>query len=924
MNSLKLRLTFIAGLTLLAIYGSLPSVLYFTMPKDKRNDPNYFESNLPSWLPRKHVTLGLDLQGGVQFVLGVQASEAAANKLSRLGSAVLRWKDEAKVAIKTAFVPQGSSVLRLELEEGADADAVRDAFHKEFSGLVQVTRDAKYLDFGYSDEQLKEIRRAAIEQAERVVRTRVDKWGVAEPLIARRANNSILVQLPGFSDTERAKDLLGRTAQLAFKIVDDEFRGFDALATGPLPDGITVERGGSATPQFLSQDKVAVLAFLKDKLPPDRAVLFEREPLAGEKWRFRSYVVDAATQLTGDDILDAFAGIDSNGLDQSPVVHLRFTGPGGKRFADITGANVGKRMAIVLDDEVNSSPEIRQKITGGEAVITLGGVGNYQKQADEANQLAMILKSGALPATITIEEERQVGATLGPELAQEGIYATAIGIALVFLFMVLYYRRPGFIACFALLLNAIFLLAAMAVFGFSLTLPGIAGFVLTLGMAVDANVLINERIRQEIAEGKNSRKAVDNGFGKVLWTVLDSNITTLIAAAVLLETTSSGPIKGFAVTLIVGLLISLFTSLYCTQTMFEFVMSRARNDADLRAWLGAATRPPREFKIGFLRISPVAGAVATLVFAAFLIGSSTRGFNWSVDFAGGTEIEVAFANPVDTDKIVAAAEAAKIADPSIQAIGAAGDRFLVRFSSAAQDSSESATTDTAQEAGAAAEMTDTNLALSQRAKEQLTAFRSNIASTLAADKPEFLKVDYVGPRVGRELRAQAMLSVLYSVIGILLYIALRFDSRFAPGTVLKILIDVAAVLVAHIVFDWSFDLTSVAAVLTVVGYSVNDTIVIYDRIRENLQMFPRRSMAENIDRSLNETLGRSINTSVVSVLSIIGILVSGSQSIWIFAAAMAIGIASATLTTQFLSSAVVHWVDRYRTTHLKAKVPAHS
>ena len=236
-------------------------------------------------------------------------------------------------------------------------------------------------------------------------------------------------------------------------------------------------------------------------------------------------------------------------MDQTPSVSLRFTGPGAKRFSDVTGANVKKAMAIVLDQEVISAPTINQKISGGNAEITMGGRSTYQEIVDEANELALILKSGALPARIEVLEERQVGASLGPELATQRVRSAVLGLIFVMLFMIIGYKRPGGIACLALTLNGLFLIALMAAFGFALTLPGIAGFILTLGMAVDANVLINERIRQELADGKSPKKAVELGFNKVFWTIMDANITTMIAALVLLEPNTSGPIRGFAVTL---------------------------------------------------------------------------------------------------------------------------------------------------------------------------------------------------------------------------------------------------------------------------------------------------------------------------------------------------------------------------------------
>ena len=556
MKSLRWRLLLIAGLAVFSIYILIPTGIYMSQPAELRNDQEHMKKVLPGWLPGGHLNLGLDLQGGVQLVLGVNLTQAVENRLSRIGTDIGHWSDQKDkpTGIKTAYVVKGETKLRVETETGADTASIIKAVTQDYPSLEKSSTDGTLIDFIFRGDQIQTIKDGALEQAERVVRSRVDKWGVTEPVINRRSDGSIIAQLPGFKDPEKAKELLGRTAQLKFKIVDDEFRGLEALS-GKLPPEVQLDRVSGMS--LVSESREKLLEVTKGAVPVDREILLGREELTPGRTQFRTYVVKAATEITGDDVLDAIATTNQDGMVQQPIVSLRFTTLGGKRFEDVTGANIRKRMAIVLDDLVESAPVINQKISGGSAMITLGDGRNFDAKIKEAQDLAMVLKSGALPATITILEQRQVGASLGPELGKRGVLGVLVGLCCVFAFMILYYRRPGVIACCALILNGIYMLAAMSMFGFALTLPGIAGFVLSLGMAVDANVLINERIRDELRAGRSPRSALDNGFKRVFWTVIDSHVTALLAAFILLGTNTSGPIRGFAVTLAIGLVLSI-------------------------------------------------------------------------------------------------------------------------------------------------------------------------------------------------------------------------------------------------------------------------------------------------------------------------------------------------------------------------------
>ena len=881
-------ITFLAALS---IYQSLPTFIYFFQPQEIRNDQEQFKQSLPAVLPDSHVKLGLDIQGGVQLVLGVDSKSAVDNFLAKMAVEIKRWSDEnAKSQKKDPSVVSSYNIKDKQMvailinTSVISVDEFAKEFDKNYPGFVEVSRKEGKIEYAYTEENIKRIRESSLEQAERVIRSRVDKWGVAEPLINRRQNGSILVQLPGFKDPKKAKELLGRTAQLQFKIVDDSFKGFSKITESDIPEGITLSDFSSASSKiFVSEDRNKLNEFLLPYIPEDRILSFEKEMLANKKFRWTTIVLNAATEITGSDIMDAFV-VMAGAMPPQPAVNLKFSALGARRFAEVTGKNVGKRMAIVLDDVVESAPNIESKISGGDASITLGGNRNYDEIFEEANNLALILKSGSVPAKISVLEERQVGSTLGPELAKKGIFGVLLGLFSVLLFMLIYYKKPGFLSCLVLTFNGIMLLAAMAMFEFALTLPGIAGFILTLGMAVDANVLINERIRQELVGSKNAKKSIDLAFKKVFWTIIDANFTTLIACAILLATNSSGPIRGFAITLMIGLLISLFTSLFVTKLLINLIIQN-KKDQVIRSWFNSKKAQAKGYKkwnISFLKFSKPVSILAIVICLATLTLTFVKGPNWGVDFAGGTEMVIDFSAPVEASKLRQLSQESGLTNVTIQSIGNQSKQYLVRYENDFSD----------KEQEGSVEITSS---------VQFVSFNQKLKD-LTDNSFDILQVDFVGPQVGQELRVQGLLSIIYAIIGILLYIALRFDIRFGSGAIAKMIIDVLLVLGFYIFFQRTFDLTSVAAFLTVLGYSVNDTIVIYDRIRENILASSKKPLADIISISLNETFSRTLNTSFTTLIALCGILILSSGQLWTFAMAIAVGVVVATCSSLFIAS----------------------
>lgn len=563
------RGAFIALVALGAIYLLVPSYYYFQLDPEVRNDKGALEAVLPSWAPEKKLNLGLDLQGGIHLVMEVDVDAALSARATSRGDEMVDFlASKGITGADSRTVDRFKTAITVPAGKTADARKQLDEFFNDMQ--VQNTSDDT-LTYVFRPEVVRELRDGAIEQSIKAVRNRVDKFGVTEPTIARRGQNHILVQLPGFKDPAQAKELIGRTAQLEFRVVDDQSRAVLQLAD--LPAGVSVEFEAGGIPYLVSANQIALQNYVADKAPEGRVFAIGRIEEFGEATRFRTYLLSDRADLTGEYLTDARVQLSDDVVQQRPHVALTFNNRGAALFEKLTADNIGRRMAIVLDGIVDSAPVIQDRIAGGRAQITLNSAQSMEKQLQEAQNLALVLKAGALPAPVTIAEQRSVGATLGPELIRRGALALFVGTLLVVLFMALYYRLSGFIADMALLLNGLITLAALALFGASLTLPGIAGIVLTLGMAVDANVIINERIREEMRAGKSPRTAVSLGYDRAFSAILDANITTVLVGLVMLQY-GTGPIRGFAVTLIIGVLASLFTAIVVTRWLIDLVVTK--------------------------------------------------------------------------------------------------------------------------------------------------------------------------------------------------------------------------------------------------------------------------------------------------------------------------------------------------------------
>ena len=518
--------------------------------------PTYqpFYQGLPDWLkkvmPSKGITLGLDLQGGIHLVMEVDEDRAVEIAVDRSVASLQDVLVEKKIPVESV-ARTGPAQVTIQFQNAELKEQIQKLVddYPTFSETASAG-SANRLVWELRDAEAKRIKDSAINQALETIRNRIDQFGVSEPIVQRQGLKQIVVQLPGVKEPKRARDLIKETALLEFKMLDE-----DNQSKLDLPGRIPKDK------------EEEVLKQAEAKLPAGDQILFERvvDKDTGREYRI-PYLVKKRVMLTGDVLSDARVSI---GQFNDPYVSIEFDGKGGREFERITGDNIKKRMAVVLDNTIYSAPVIQDRITGGRAQIT----GTFSMQ--EANDLAIVLRAGALPAPLKIIQDLTVGPSLGKDSIEKGVQATLFAGVMVVIFMIVYYRLSGVIADFALVLNLLCLIGALSALNATLTLPGIAGIVLTIGMGVDSNVLIFERIREELRSGKAVRLAVDGGYDKALLTIVDSHVTTLITG-VALFLFGTGPIKGFAVTLCLGIGINLFTALIGTKVIFDLLNQRQK------------------------------------------------------------------------------------------------------------------------------------------------------------------------------------------------------------------------------------------------------------------------------------------------------------------------------------------------------------
>ena len=667
---------------------------------------------------------------------------------------------------------------------------------------------------------------AALSQAVEVLRRRVDRFGVAEPLIQPQGKDEVLVQLPGLSAASQqdAIDSIKRAAFLEFRMVNPQSK--ELLDQGIIEPGYEVM-----------------------KLKENRNGRMETENL----------LVKKRPELTGSSISRAMAQRDNMGR---PDIEFTLNAKGAEKFAEVTREHVNQRMAIVLDGDVRSAPRIEEPIETGSGRIT--GQFTY----DEALDLANVLEN-PLRAPLDLEASSQVDPTMGTDAIRSGVRASIFGVLAVSAFMLFYYLIAGMVANVALIANIIILLGVMCSVGTTLTLPGIAGIVLTAGMAVDANVLIYERIREEQGKGKSLRGAIAAGYARAFSTIFDSHVTTLISSVILIFM-GTGSIKGFGVALTIGVAASLFTSLVVTRMIFDWLVDRG--------WLKSIKMfhlIPATMKLDFMKLAKPAFITSWVIITVGVAYGFYRGkTTFGRDFIGGDTVTCFFKNRIDPARIRSALEAAGVKDPRIQYQQELGT-------------------------GVPALRLDT-----------LSDTNDVVMSTLKQLAPGNFTVrgrEHVGASVGSDITRSAIIASLLSLFGILVYVAFRYEFSFAVGAVLAVIHDVLMTIGLYCISGRQFNATSVAAILTIIGFSTNDTIVIFDRIRESLKLGIRGTFKEVMNLSLNQTLSRTIITSGTVFLATTSLALFGGGEINDFAFAFLIGIVTGTYSSIYIASALVLW-----------------
>ncbi len=798
-------------------------------------------------------------------------------------------------------------------------------------------------------EDIKDIQSQSLE----IIRNRVDQFGLSEPQISPSGDDRILVELAGVDDST-AKNLVGSTAKLEFKILaesekftqvvglidqyltrqttdvaadttaaadtaavkdstakdsavaakdtaklsDEELLGQAPAATETAKAEDTAKVENEAAPAsvvgmalsayymnfgnggFIAEEsvekvkKLLELEAIQKLIPRDVAFAFgsglEKVSRDSKVKAKRLYLLKRRAEMGGDDISDARPYRVGDGTNAGEVaVSLKFAGIGPKKFSAVTAANVGKQMAIVLDNQVISAPVIRDRIPNGEAQIT-----GLEDMA-EANRLAVVLRAGALKAPMNIIESRSVGATLGEENIVQGFGSGAIGLLICLIFMVAYYRLGGFIASLGMFINTLVTAAVMSVFNATLTLPGIAGFILVVGMSLDANVIIYERIREELKNGLSARAAVAKGYERAFSAILDSNLTTVLTGLILYKI-GTGSVKGFGLTLTIGILTSLFCAITVTRAILDWKL--AKRDATTLSigsgwkWLNEANLPiiPNRKKFGIISTILIIASIACIV---------VKGFDFSIDFTGGQVYTVQYEDAAKHERDLSSAlEKAGISGAKVRTLG-----------------------------GTSAN----SYQVSMRASED-TQFELKMAQAFEAanQKCEIVAKDAVGPTIGAELRLNAILSVILAWLGIALYVWFRFGKLglgFGVSAVLGLIHDTIITLGFISAFGLSFDGALIASLLTMIGYSVNDTIVNFDRIRENTALFGSANFGQTINNSLNQCFSRTIVTSLTTLFVCVILSVKGGSSIRDFGLVQCFGILIGTYSSVCVCSPFVLW-----------------
>lgn len=791
--------------------------------------PNFIKPGvLPSWVPQPRINLGLDLQGGSYLLLEVDMNSVIKERIASARSSTAEALRKARVPFTS--VVSGKDSVTVTLTDAANMGAARQAMKDILAERVDgpsrapvfvTTTDGAIITLTLDPQGVLDLSSKAIQQSISIVRRRIDETGVNEPVVARQGQNRVLVELPGVSDPDRIKRLLGSTAKMTFRLVAPE-----GTAAGPDIEMLPMANKAEGTA----------------KLPVRRHV-----------------------EVDGMNLTRANAAMDRNAGGW--VVDFGLDSIGTRRFADTSTKHVGEPFAIVLDNKVISAPVIREPILGGQGQIS----GHFT--VEEANDLAVLLRAGALPAPLTIVEERTIGPSLGADAIRAGLYSIIAGFTLVVGFMIATYGRFGLFAATALFANLALTIAGLSMMSATLTLPGMAGILLALGMAVDANILINERTREELTKRNGVISSIETGFRRAYTTIMDANITTLIKMLILFVV-GVGAIRGFAVTISLGIVVSIFTAIVLVRLLTATWIKYARPKS-----LSIGTRFrffPDHTTIQFMKARYTGLIVSAAISLASLGLAFHPGLKMGIDFAGGVVIEAKTPAPADAPTLQSALADAGLGPIQVQRFGGPDD-VLLRFEHP------------------------------QGTPEQQQAALQTARETVqkAAPGTEIRRVEVVGPSVGAELLSDGMWALGLAAVAMFAYITFRFEWPFAVGAIVTMFLDLTKTVGFLALTGFEFNLTSIAAILTIMGFSINDKVVVYDRVRENLVRYKRTPLREIVDKSINETLSRTIGTSLALFLSIAPLAAFGGPALREFALTLLFGLVLATSSSIFIAAPIL-------------------
>ncbi len=734
--------------------------------------------------------------------------------------------------------------------------AILNRLQREAAGKIKLGLDLRggtsfLVGLDYSKMEATSDKKSLVNQAIEVLRKRVDKFGVAEPMLVAEGEDRIVIQMPGLNQAERdaVRETLTRPAFLEFRMVH--------------PDSDRMVRDGLMAPGH-------------------EILVQKRKGQDGREYLDKVLVKTKAERgLTGKYI--ERAGVIRDPVSNRPQITFKFNSEGGNIFGELTTEHTRERMAIVLDGELYSAPVINEPIRGGSGVI------NGDFDLKEAWQLANVLEN-PLQTPVRLLDTEEVDPSLGKDAIDSGVSSALYGTLAVAVFMLVYYRKSGVVADIALIFNSIMLLGVMCSIGTTLTLPGIAGVVLTVGMAVDANVLIYERIREELGKGKSLRGAIAAGYDRAFGTIFDSHVTTLISSVILIYL-GTGTVKGFGVALTIGVALSLFTALVITRLIFDWMLSRGLTDLSMMHMIQAT-------KLDFMQwAKPAFIASWTIIIIGCCWGGFVRGKQvFGPDFIGGDALVFSFENKVETDKLRHAVAAVEydFKDGATVQKRKVGDP-LIQF-----------------QKNIAAKAETLRVTVPAQSGE---AVKTAMMKTFPEAKFDLKQSRQVGAVIGQEIMQTALLAIVLSLFGILIYVAVRYEFSFAVGAVLAVVHDVLMTIGIYCLTSlWSegrqFNATSVAAILTIIGFSINDTIVIFDRIREDLKLGIRGTFTELMNQALNQTLSRTIITSGTVFLATLVLYIFGGGVINDFAFMFLVGVVTGTYSSIYIASAIVLWWNK--------------